>query len=233
MNDPINRQYFMDKQNISQDIAAFIKQQILSGELNPGDRIVETKLAKELGLSQTPVREAIRLLSGEGIITIVTNKGPIVRALDKTDVFEIYSFRASIEGLAIRLATQLASNEDITVLENFYLGMKAKLDDTATTSLLAESFYIHQSIVSLSNHSRLIQAYQAISFQISLVNRILGKESTKQKEVEQHLELIDALKERNPDQAEKVIRKHIYRSYREFIGLKEEEHWEYGENLWF
>ncbi|KIL40355.1 hypothetical protein SD70_14025 [Gordoniibacillus kamchatkensis] len=233
MSESINKQFFMDKQNFSHDIVALIKQQILNGELSPGDRIVETRLARELGISQTPVREAIRHLSGEGIITIVPNKGPIVKALEKRDVFEIYSLRAVIEGLAMRMATQLASDQDIAELEAFYDEMRAKLHDDTVDSLLADSLHIHQTIMRLSNHSKLMKTYESISFQISMVNRILGKESTKQKEVDQHLELIEALAARDPDQAEKTMRRHIYRSYREFIDMKEEDRWEYGEHLWF
>jgi len=148
-------------------------------------------------------------------------------------VFEIYSLRAAIEGLAIRIATQIAPQEAIEELERFYLRMKEKLEDDSVQSLLPDSLFIHQSIIRLSNHTRLIHTYESISFQISLVNRILGSESTKEKEVEQHLELIEALKERNPDNAEKVMRKHIYRSYREFIEMDEDKHWEDGETLWF
>jgi len=233
MTDAIDKKHFVDKQNISHDLVAYFKQLILNGELNPGDRIVETKVAKSLGISQTPVREAIHRLSGERIVTLVPNKGPIVNDLQKSDVFEIYSLRAVIEGLAIRIATQIASDGQIAELERFYEAMKAKLSDDTVDSLLKDSLYIHQSIIRLSDHSRLIHTYESISFQISLVNRILGKESTKAKEVEQHLELIEALKLRDPENAEKVMRRHIYRSYREFIELQGEAHWEYGEAMWF
>ncbi|WP_309118134.1 GntR family transcriptional regulator [Paenibacillus sp.] len=222
-----------DKQNISREVVEYFKQMIITGELNPGDRIVETKFAKELGISQTPIREAMHQLSGEGIVTIVPNKGPVVNELQRSDVYEIYSLRAAIEGLAIRIATQIAPQADVEGLEVFYERMKAKLDDDEVDSLLQDSLYIHQTIIRLSNHSRLMQTYQSLSFQISLVNRILGKESTKRKEVEQHWELIEALKQRDPDNAEKVMRKHIYRSYREFIELDEDKHWEDGEALWF
>ena len=233
MKDTAQRPPFMDKQNISHDVVEYFKRMILNGELNPGDRIVETKFARELGISQTPIREAMHQLSGEGIVTIVPNKGPVIKELQKSDVFEIYSLRAAIEGLAIRIATQIASDEAVEELERFYSGMKVKLEDPSVDTLLQDSLYIHQSIIKLSKHERLINTYESISFQIALVNRILGRESTKQKEVDQHLELIEALKERNPDQAEKVMRKHIYRSYREFIELDEDKHWEDGETLWF
>ncbi|MCC3374655.1 GntR family transcriptional regulator [Cohnella sp. REN36] len=233
MKDTTPKPAFMDKINISREVVEYIKQSILSGELNPGDRIVETKFARELGISQTPIREAMHQLSGEGIVVIVPNKGPVVKELQRSDVFEIYSLRAAIEGLAIRIASQIAPQEAIDELERFYERMKVRQQDDEVDSLLGDSFQIHQTIINLSRHERLINMYGSISFQISLVNRILGTQSTKLKEVEQHRELVEALKARDPDQAEKIMRMHIYRSYREFIELDEDKHWEDGETLWF
>ncbi len=232
MKEPITRQTFLEKQSMSMDLAEFIKQQILDGQLNPGDRIVETKVAKELGISQTPVREAIRQLSGEGIITIVPNKGPMVRTFDMKDIFEVYSLRSMLEGLAIRLAVQHASDQDIEQLVLIFEDMKRKLADDSVESLLQESVQLHQSIIRLSNHSRLIASYDSITFHISLASRILGRVSTKQKEVDQHAELVDAFVRRDPDYAEKVMRKHILRSFNEFRELPEAKDWAYDDISW-
>ncbi|BBI33901.1 GntR family transcriptional regulator [Cohnella abietis] len=229
---PITRQTFLDKQSLSTDLAEYIKQQILDGRLYPGDRIVETKVAKELGVSQTPVREAIRLLSGEGIITIVPNKGPMVRTFDMKDIYEVYSLRSMLEGLAIRLAVQLATDRQIEALVQHFEEMKKKLEDDAVDSLLQESSYIHQSIVRLSNQSRLSASYDSITFHIALAARIVGRVSTKKKEVEQHAELIEALVSRNPDYAEKVMRQHIFRSFNEFRELPETKDWSFDNINW-
>jgi len=225
------KQDLFHKQSMSEQLVDYIKTQILNGELNPGDRVVETKLAKELNISQTPVREALRQLQGEGIIMIVPNRGPLVCDLKIEDVFEIYSMRSVLEGLAIRLATQLATDEEIAELEHYYNEMKSKLTNEKITHLLKESFYIHDTIIRLSRHNRLMQMYKSISFQIALVNRILGTYSTKEKEVMEHWELIDALKRRDPQYAENTMRKHIYRSYCDFIefqgqsDFKNEDNW--------
>lgn len=213
----ITKQSFLEKKSMSQDLATLIKQQILNGELNPGDRIVETKVAKELGISQTPVREAVRLLSGEGIINIVPNRGPIVKDMEEKDIFEIYSLRASLEGLAMRLTTLNATKEQLQLLVQLYAEMGEKLKDPEVDSLLKESLNLHQSIIQFSRHSRLIQIYDSISFQIELANRIIGMKSTKQKEYDEHKELIDALQKGDPDEAEKVMRRHIHRSFKECI----------------
>jgi DNA-binding GntR family transcriptional regulator len=139
-----------------------------------------------------------------------------------------------LEGLAIRLATQNATDEQIAGLESFYEEMKQKLNDDSVTSLLHDSSHIHRTIIEMAGHSRLLNMYQSISFQISLVNRLLGAKSTKQKEVDQHLELIEALKKKDPDSAEQTMRKHIFRSYRDFVQLteKKEQQLEFDEKLW-
>lgn len=210
---------FIQKKNISEDLVVYIKQQILNGDLNPGDRIVETKLARELGISQTPVREALRQLQGEGVVSILPNKGPIVRTLDIQDAYEIYSIRSMLEGLAIRLATQISTDQEIMELEQFYNQMKTKLTDDSVAYLLHDSSHIHETIIKMSRHSRLISMYKSISFQISLINRLVGAKSTKQKEIDEHQELIEALKRKDPDHAEETMRRHIYNSYCNFIKL--------------
>lgn len=234
-NETNKKTIFLARQSVSKDVMAYIKEQILSGELNPGDRIVETRLAKELGISQTPVREALRHLQGEGIIDIVPNKGPMVCTLDMKDVFEIYSLRSVIEGLAIRLTTEWATDEEVEQLETIYQEMKNKLDDPSVEYLLEDSFRIHDMIMRLSNHAQLYSIYQSLSFKISLINRLLGTKKTKQYEVDQHEELIEAVKSRNLEHAEQVMRKHIFRSYHDFIKLNQvnEKRDEYKESLWY
>lgn len=207
------------KQNITEELMAYIKEQILAGHLNPGDRIVESRLARELGISQTPVREALRHLQGEGLTTIIPNKGTIVSPLDRKAVYEIYSVRALFEGLAIRTVTKQAVAEEIAELEQLYEAMKRKLHDDSVAYLLKDSFHIHEKIVHLSKHAKIIAMYRSISFQIALLNRMLGTTSSKQKEVDTHRELIDAIKNGDPEAAEKTMRAHIYRSYLEFTEL--------------
>jgi DNA-binding GntR family transcriptional regulator len=86
---------------------------MVDGVPQAGDRIVETKLAKELGLSQTPHPRSHPPPLRGSIVTIVPNKGPVVQTLSSTDIFEIYSIRAVLEGLAMRMATQVASPQEI------------------------------------------------------------------------------------------------------------------------
>jgi DNA-binding GntR family transcriptional regulator len=205
------------RQNIFKDLVVFIRNKILSGELNPGDRIVETHLASELGISQTPVREALRQLQGEGIVTVVPNKGPMVRSLDPDDLFDIYSVRSMLEGLAIRLAVQHATDEELAQLKQAYNRFKDGLADEKGSFMPGDSYRIHEQIVKLSRHSRVISMYESTSVLVAIANRRLGANRSIRAEIERHEELLDALQQRDPDHAERTMRKHIYDAYRELI----------------
>lgn len=233
--EPSRKPVYLERKSVAKDVIAYIKDQILTGELNPGDRIVETRLAKDLGISQTPVREALRELQGEGIIHIVPNKGPMVCTMNMKDVFEIYSLRSVIEGLAIRLATQWATDEEVAELETIYNEMKEKLYDESVIYLMDDSHRIHDQIMKMSNHAQLYSIFQSLSFKISLLNRLLGTKKTKQYEVDQHQELIDAVKSRDMNHAEQVMRRHIYRSYMDYIELNKvtDQQEQFGEELWY
>jgi DNA-binding GntR family transcriptional regulator len=147
-------------------------------------------------------------------------------------VFEIYSYRAVLEGMAIRLAVQNVTIKDIKHLEQFYGEMKAKITDDSIELLSQDSSYIHHYIYKLSMHSILLSMYEFISFRIQLVNRILQRKYTKAQEVAEHLELIEVLKNGDPDEAEKVMREHIYRSYRNFVDIGMFDQNELAQNHW-
>lgn len=221
-----------DNQSLRADIVSLIKNKIINGDLNPGDRIVESQLVRELGISQTPIREAIHQLVGEQVVDVVPNRGALVRTLSAKDVFEIYSYRAVLEGMAIRLAVQNVTIKDIKHLEQFYGEMKAKLTDDSVELLSQDSSYIHHYIYKLSKHAILLSMYEFISFRIQLVNRVLQRKYSKEQEVAEHLELIEVLKNGDPDEAEKVMREHIYRSYRNFVDIGMFDQNELAQNHW-
>lgn len=210
---------FAERKSLGQEVAALIKQAIAEGALAPGERIVESKLAQELGLSLTPVREAVRELVGEGILTVSPNRGPSVRILTPEDAFELYSLRAMLEGLAIRLAVARASLAERTAIGAILDVMEAAVDDDAASlpAQLARSAEIHEGIVHLSKHERLIAVYRSLALQIALLNRVVGPQSTKRHEVEWHRPLVEALLGDDPDRAEGVIRLHIYESYQAYM----------------
>ena len=98
-----------------------LRQAILRGELKPGERLMEVQLANKLGVSRTPIREAIRKLELEGLVTMIPNKGAYVTGISQKDVYDIYRIRSVLEGLCARWATEHITEEQIEGLEEIIL----------------------------------------------------------------------------------------------------------------
>lgn len=94
-----------------------LRQSIISGRLNPGERLVERELISMMGVSRTVIREALRQLESEGLVVIIPNKGPVVRTLTLEEARDLYAIRAVLEGLAARLFTEQAQPQEIQQLE--------------------------------------------------------------------------------------------------------------------
>jgi len=106
-----------------------IRARILNGDIRPGDRLREVELADDLGLSRTPVREAIRRLEQDGIVEHAAHKGAVVRSLDQSSITELYTIREVLEGTAARLAAQHANDAEIDALEAVLATQPPESDD--------------------------------------------------------------------------------------------------------
>jgi DNA-binding GntR family transcriptional regulator len=100
-----------------------LRQSIISGRLNPGDRLVERELIAMMGVSRTVIREALRQLESEGLVAIVPNKGPVVRMLTLEEAQDLYAIRSVLEGLAARLFTEHADSAQIEELDRALHGV--------------------------------------------------------------------------------------------------------------
>ncbi|MEP3298505.1 MAG: GntR family transcriptional regulator, partial [Pseudoruegeria sp.] len=109
-------------QNLGQGQSAYdrLLAEIRAGSLKPGDRLTETELAKRLGISRTPVREAIRQLEVSGLVRHIPRVGATVRQLDYAEVMELYDMRVVLEGTAARMAARAASDIELSELEEIH-----------------------------------------------------------------------------------------------------------------
>ncbi len=187
-----------------------IENAILDGEYKDGDSLNELRLSKELGVSRTPVREALMQLELEGLVRNVPNKGAVVIGVTEQDIHDIYEIRIRIEGLASRLCAEnitedeLRALEQIVDLQEFYL-MK---NDTEQIWKLDGDFHkiIYDASRSrplrftLSNFHNYIKKARDISVQT---------EGRAEKTVAEHRAILDAIREHNGDIAEQLTARHI------------------------
>ncbi|SHM16747.1 DNA-binding transcriptional regulator, GntR family [Caldanaerovirga acetigignens] len=196
-------------------IYQYLKNAILNGVYKPGESLIEMKIAKELGVSRTPVREAIRQLELEGLVSSIPNKGVIVEGVTEQDVEDIYTIRKMIEGLAARWAAekitpeQLKELKDVVDLMEFYT-KRGEIDkvselDTRFHDIIFKACKSRPLESVLTNFHHFIQRARLVSIKSG------GRAPVS---LEEHKEIYTALEARDPEAAEKAMIKHVEKARR-------------------
>lgn len=194
---------------LREDIKENLIDAILRGRYKPGDRMAEAKLAKEFGVSQSPIREALRDLEMMGFVESVPFSGSFVRELSLKDMLDTYAVRAWMEAMAGRLATPNLTEEVFARLETLQERMmkQAQLDDSH--EFAKADFAFHQTIVAATGNSTLIRLYDMLQFAYwTYASTILtGYNLTFQ--ARRHYKILDALNTGDPDLIAKTLQDHI------------------------
>ena len=194
---------------LSDQVKDRLLQEILAGSYPPGSRIVETRVARELGISQAPVREALRDLEGLGVVEISTYRGARVRHPSKAELLEAYGIRAELESLGARLALPLMSEADLEQLEGYIEEMQQAADagDTHTEAVIDVAF--HGRIIQLSGNHTLQRVWRYLE-PLSRTFITLGVPGVNPRRIaDLHVPILVALRSRDPDQAEAAYHLHF------------------------
>lgn len=186
-----------------------IRDAILKGNLRPGERIVESRVAKSMGVSQAPVREAIRELEQAGLLVSYPNRGAYVRELTPKDVREIYSLRAVLERFAVEQAVPLFGDEDYKRLDTLVGEMIHHAEAEDTEAFVEADFAFHAYICEKSGHALLLKTWEGISPWNWTFISALWDERPIIELAKRHVDLIDAIKTSNPTEAGDVMYRHI------------------------
>jgi DNA-binding GntR family transcriptional regulator len=187
-----------------------LRNAILTGELSPGERLMEIKLADKLGVSRTPIREAIRKLELEGLVVNTPRKGAEVANISAEDLRDVLEVRRSLEVLAISLACEKMTDETLALLYENIDAFKHSIDAEATSDIASVDVTFHDIIYKATGNNRLIQILNNISEQMYRYRfeYIKNKESWNRL-VEEHMNIYEAIKNRDKDLAVKSILLHI------------------------
>jgi len=217
----------MEKINISEQGSLSVKvfksleQAILKGEFLPGESLTEQNISSQLGVSRTPVREALRQLELEGLVKIVPNKGAEVVGISEKDVDDIYTIRVHIEGLAARWAAEHISEsdmkkmKDILELQEFY----ASKGDSDRVKSLDSSF--HEAVYKASESNPLRQILSQLHNYIQRSRGLsIDSEGRAKAAVEEHRRIFEAIESHNGDLAEKEAQTHIINARQSLLRVK-------------
>ncbi|MFN3606038.1 MAG: GntR family transcriptional regulator [Cypionkella sp.] len=180
---------------------------IRSGDLPPGTRLLETDLAARLGISRTPVREAIRQLEADGLVTHLPRLGATIRSLSYAEVIELYEMRAVLEGTAARLAARSASDVELAEL--------AALNDDLTAAQAGApaqelNRQFHRTLIDAAKNRFLIKAMSALQKTLLILGpTTLTDTARAQAAVTEHRLVLAALQARDGAAAEAHMRAHV------------------------
>jgi DNA-binding GntR family transcriptional regulator len=195
---------------LSKQVMQFIQNSIMSGELKPGEIIVESTVAKALGVSRAPVREAMRILEAKGLVTIVPRKGIFVAKLSITELDEIYGVRINLECMAMKQAYAINRDQLLLEMKQSLENQKKSIQKKAVTKYLQENIHFHDIFINLSGNSYLVSLLQNIE-EVTLRYRVssLSLAGRMEKSYDDHLSLYQHLEAGDLDKAQEALERHI------------------------
>lgn len=200
----------MDKYSLRGQVFQEIREDILKGKFKENEELREATLGKELGVSRTPVREALRQLELEGLVHIIPNKGAYVTGITEKDVHDIYMTRSMLEGLCTRWAAEHISEEQIQEMEEVLLLTEYHLDRGNAEQLAELDGKFHEVLYGASQSRILRHILSDFHKYVQVARkRSVKKEDRAKKSLEEHREILNALRTGDADRAEELAHIHI------------------------
>lgn len=187
-----------------------LRDDILRGELEPGERLMEIHLAEKLGVSRTPVREAIRKLELEGLVKMIPRRGAVVASITISDLEDVLEVRKVLEQLTVKLACEKITDEEIALLKKHHEEFAKAINTNDLTSLAEKDVSFHDVIYNASRNNRLIQILNNLREQMYRYRLEYIKDRQKRKLlVSEHEKILNAVMNRDSTTAEAAIDAHI------------------------
>lgn len=187
-----------------------LRQAILKGELAPGERLMEIQLAEKLGVSRTPIREAIRKLELEGLVLMIPRKGAEVARISEKSLRDVLEVRRSLEELAIELACERMTQEELRTLEEAQAAFKKAVEDGDAMAIAQTDEHYHDLIYQGTGNDKLVQILNNLREQMYRYRLEYIKDRDKRQILLlEHDHILKALQSRNLAEAKTAVREHI------------------------
>jgi DNA-binding GntR family transcriptional regulator len=188
-----------------------IREAIIEGRLEPGRRLKEEELARELGISRTPVREALLMLQAEGLVVATPNRGATVRVHAAPDLEDLYELRALLEGYAARRAAERIARRDLTLLRRSCDRFDRLDPGLDLRGVVRENLFFHNTILEVAASERLSELVRKV-IEMPLVYNSYRWYSGDQMRISAHYhrQIVKALADGDADRAELIMKEHLF-----------------------
>jgi DNA-binding GntR family transcriptional regulator len=197
--------------NLDQKVYDRLKSMILERRLLPGEKIFQDKLARELGVSRTPLVNALKILENEKLVSSKPRRGYYVRLFSKAEMIHIFELREVLEGLAARRAAEQISDSQIKRLKTFFKEFQKKEDFENLREYAEEDRRFHSFLIEIGEKeflSSILKSYNIITFSYQ-GDFQEGLVRPPEETIHEHRAIIEAISQRDPHKAEEVTRRHL------------------------
>ncbi len=206
----MNQNSLIDTTNINEKVYQLLKKRIIYREYPPGYKLTIRELQDVLGVSNSPIKDALFKLAGENFVEITSRKGTFVKDITPNDIKEIEQARIIIEIGAVGIVTRQITEEDVANLDSLYKETLMRGKKFDYISFMEKDFKFHVAIIKLTKNNRLVQMYEGLNTHLQILryqvarnikNRLPWTDSD-------HLEILNSLREKDPQRAKKAVKKH-------------------------
>lgn len=187
-----------------------LRENILKGVYQENDELREITIGEELGVSRTPVREALRQLELEGLVEIIPNKGAYVRGITAGDVKDIYVMRSLLEGLCARWATEHITEEQLSKMEEVILLSEFHLKEALPDQVVRLDSRFHEILYEASDSKMMYHVLSDFHKYVQMARKdsVMKKERAAQS-IREHKAILNAIREKDADRAERLANEHM------------------------
>ncbi|MBB6218432.1 DNA-binding GntR family transcriptional regulator [Anaerosolibacter carboniphilus] len=199
--------------SLTSKIFNVIRDDILHGKYTEGEKLVEAKLAEELGVSRTPVREALKQLELDGIVENIPNRGVVVKGITKQDIQDIFTIRRAIEGIAATWAVERITDQELQDLKETYELMEFYAFKKDKDKFAEQNTRFHETIYKATKSRYLEQVLKDFQYYVKQTRKkSLENEGRMPHALEEHKAILDAFLDRDKERAEKALTVHVNNS---------------------
>ena len=201
-----------DDQSLHDEILTRLRDHIVEGKIPDGDRMPERQLCEMLGISRTPLREALKVLASEGLVELLPNRGARVRQLSEHDLGELFDIMGGLEGLAGRLACENITDAEIAEIERLHYEMYGFYLHRDMHGYFRVNQLIHQKIVEASRNAALLSTYTNFAGRIRRVRysaNFARKRERWGEAMREHETILDALRRRAGSELSDILFRHL------------------------
>lgn len=216
MNTLTDRLILIPVKRIGDEAYERLRHAIIAGRFRPGERVLELNLAKQMGISRTPIREAVRMLEQDGLVEVTPHRGTVIRKLTEEEAFNIYEVRAVLEGLAAKLAVERGSRDDIDKLRELFEAAKRAWKRRQKSAVIECNNRFHDTLAQMSGNRVLAKALGDLRASVNLLRIMSWSVAPKQpaRTISEHGKIVRAIAAGNATRAQRYAMEHIWSSWR-------------------